>query len=218
VEEETMKGLLKRRPSPSMIVAILALIVALCGTAIAGGVLTKKKVNKVITNRAPGLSVASAKKADSATSAINATNATTADKAKNADAVGGTPKTGLGAGIVLGSLDVTPPGAFNRSAFGPSGPCNTVGIACAQVEAAVPLELRDFRAIPTANVAGADALQINLSLTGGPVIPLCTVSVNPCTAAGPISIPAGQPFLLNLNGVGLAGDEEWSFSYRLTPG
>jgi hypothetical protein len=63
-----MKRLL-RRPSPAMIVAIVALIAALGGTAIAGGVLNKKKVNKIITNRAPGLSVAHAKSADSATSA-----------------------------------------------------------------------------------------------------------------------------------------------------
>jgi len=55
-----------RRPSPAMVVAIVALIAALGGTAIAGGVLTKKKVNKIITNRAPGLSVASAKNADNA--------------------------------------------------------------------------------------------------------------------------------------------------------
>jgi hypothetical protein len=58
-----------RRPSPAMIVAIIALIAALGGTAIAGGVLNKKKVNKIITNRAPGLSVAKAKTADSAGSA-----------------------------------------------------------------------------------------------------------------------------------------------------
>lgn len=55
-----------RRPSPAMIVAIAALIVALGGTAVAGGVLNKKKVNNIITNRAPGLSVASAKSADTA--------------------------------------------------------------------------------------------------------------------------------------------------------
>jgi hypothetical protein len=58
-----------RRPSPAMVVAIVALIAALGGTAIAGGVLNKKKVNKIITNRAPGLSVASAKNADNAKSA-----------------------------------------------------------------------------------------------------------------------------------------------------
>ena len=53
-----------RWPSPAMVVAIAALIVALGGTAVAGGLLTKKKVNKIITQRAPGLSVAHAKSAD----------------------------------------------------------------------------------------------------------------------------------------------------------
>ena len=57
-----------RRPSPAMLVAIAALIVALGGTAVAGGVLNKKKVknisNNQITQRAPGLSVASAKNSD----------------------------------------------------------------------------------------------------------------------------------------------------------
>jgi hypothetical protein len=55
----------KRRkllPSPAMIVAIVALIVALVGTAFASGVLSKKKVNKIITNRARGLTVANAEK------------------------------------------------------------------------------------------------------------------------------------------------------------
>jgi hypothetical protein len=56
------------RPSPAMVVAIVALIAALGGTAVAGGFITKKKAKKVadnqITKRAPGLSVASAKTAD----------------------------------------------------------------------------------------------------------------------------------------------------------
>ena len=46
-----------------MVVAIVALITALGGSAIAGGVLNKKKVNKIITNREPGLSVTSCKNA-----------------------------------------------------------------------------------------------------------------------------------------------------------
>ncbi len=63
------------RPSPAMIVAIVALIVALGGTAIAGGFITKKKAKKIARNQvnklAPGLSVSHAKTADSATSASN---------------------------------------------------------------------------------------------------------------------------------------------------
>jgi len=59
-----MRNLRKYRPSPAMVVAMLALIAALGGTAIAGGVLNKKKVNTIITNRAPGLTVAKAKDSD----------------------------------------------------------------------------------------------------------------------------------------------------------
>src|SRR5512144_2486202 len=54
-----------RRPSPAIVIAIVALIAALGGTAIAGGALNKKKVKKItnnqITKREPGLSVANAK-------------------------------------------------------------------------------------------------------------------------------------------------------------
>ena len=61
----------KFRPSPAMIVALVALIAALGGTAIAGGVLNKKKVNTIISNRAPGLDVKSAKNADNAKNAAS---------------------------------------------------------------------------------------------------------------------------------------------------
>ena len=68
-----------RRPSPAMLVAIAALIVALGGTAVAGGVLNKKKVknisNNQITQRAPGLSVASAGTAKSADTAKTVSDA-----------------------------------------------------------------------------------------------------------------------------------------------
>jgi hypothetical protein len=65
------------RPSPAMIVAVVALIAAVGGTAVAGGVLNKKKVNTIISNRASGLEVKSAKNADHA------------DKATDADKLGG---------------------------------------------------------------------------------------------------------------------------------
>jgi len=68
---------LKKKVSPATVIATLALIVALGGTAVAGGVLNKKKVNNIITNRASSLSVASAKSADSAK------NADSANVAKN---------------------------------------------------------------------------------------------------------------------------------------
>jgi hypothetical protein len=81
-----------RRPSPAMIVAIVALIAALGGTAVAGGFITKKKAkniaNNQITQRAPGLSVASAKSADSA---------------KNSDALQGLPLRGVSQWVVSSS-------------------------------------------------------------------------------------------------------------------
>jgi hypothetical protein len=47
MEGTAMKKILSRRPSPAMILAIIALVVALTGTAVAGGgFLTKKKFNK----------------------------------------------------------------------------------------------------------------------------------------------------------------------------
>jgi hypothetical protein len=58
------------RPSPAMVVAIVALIAALAGTAFAGGFITKKKAKKVAANQvnklAPGLSVAHANTAGTA--------------------------------------------------------------------------------------------------------------------------------------------------------
>jgi hypothetical protein len=60
---------LKKHATPATVISIIALVVALGGTAIAGGVVNKKKVNTIIDNRAPGLSVLKAKSADSAGSA-----------------------------------------------------------------------------------------------------------------------------------------------------
>src|SRR5262245_46285396 len=79
----------RRRPSPAMIVAGLAVIIALAGTAMAAptaikSILNKKEKKQVkniaknqITALAPGLSVK------------HASTATNADAAKNADALSG---------------------------------------------------------------------------------------------------------------------------------
>jgi len=92
-------------PSPAIIVAALALVAALAGTAIAGpgettSALTKSKVKKIatrqinalvpgiadeqITRRAPDLSVAHANSANTATNATTANSATQAENAINA--------------------------------------------------------------------------------------------------------------------------------------
>jgi hypothetical protein len=90
---------LKSHATPATVIAIIALIVALGGTAVAGGVLNKKKVNNIITNRASGLSVLKAKSADSASTAGTAGSAT-------ADNVFGAETTG-GSGIVNATLPGT---------------------------------------------------------------------------------------------------------------
>jgi hypothetical protein len=66
---------LKNHASPATVIAMVALIVALGGTAVAGGVINKKKVNNIISNRAAGLSVLKAKTADSANTADSAGSA-----------------------------------------------------------------------------------------------------------------------------------------------
>ena len=51
-----MRNVLKRRPSAAMIIAIIALVAALAGTAVAGGgFLTKKKFNKFRSTAVTGL-------------------------------------------------------------------------------------------------------------------------------------------------------------------
>jgi hypothetical protein len=66
------------RPSPAMIVACVALIAALGGTAVAAKTITGKKAKKIantqITKRQGKLNVKSAKTADSATTADSAKN------------------------------------------------------------------------------------------------------------------------------------------------
>jgi hypothetical protein len=102
-----MSRTIRRRPSPSMIVAGAALVVALAGTAIAGPLATKsvfsksekKQVKQLakdqVNQLAPGLAVASANTANAANSANtantagSASTANTADNANNANTVDG---------------------------------------------------------------------------------------------------------------------------------
>ncbi len=87
-----MQRLRHSRPSPGVVVAILALVAALAGTAVAQeattSALTKKKVKKIVDKRinklAPGLSVANADNATNAQNAENAENAQNAENATNA--------------------------------------------------------------------------------------------------------------------------------------
>jgi hypothetical protein len=92
-----MRSLTRSRPSPAIVVAILALVAGLAGTAVAGPdattsakAVTKAKVKqiskKTVNKLAPGLSVANAQNAQNATNAQNAQNAQNANSANNANA------------------------------------------------------------------------------------------------------------------------------------
>src|SRR4051794_30803487 len=110
-----------RRPSPAMVVAIVALIAALGGTAVAGGVLNKKKVNKIITNRAPGLSVLHAKTADSANNASSLGGAQAGDFTK-------ATQFAYGEISATGAVQSSPP---NRNIISASNP--STGLYCLQL-------------------------------------------------------------------------------------
>jgi hypothetical protein len=115
-----------RRPSPAMIVAATALIVALAGTAMAAptaikSILNKKEKKQVknisknqVNALAPGLSVKHANTAGSADTAKRADAATNADAAKradNADALSGN--------TIVGEGDLDGPGLVTNSSCTP---------------------------------------------------------------------------------------------------
>lgn len=88
----------KQRPSAGTVFGLLAVLIALGGTAVARqsastSAVGAKKVKKIaaaqVVRLAPGLSVASAQTATSATNATNAINATNAANANNASQLGG---------------------------------------------------------------------------------------------------------------------------------
>jgi len=143
---------LKKHATPATVISIIALVVALGGTAVAGGLVNKKKVNTIIDNRAPGLSVLKAKSADSAGSAGNVFGAetndsggivkatlpgTTASKASNSFTIH-FPRAvvdcvATGSGLFDGSTSVVRSGTGNPNnviASNPSGTSVSVTVVC----------------------------------------------------------------------------------------
>jgi hypothetical protein len=113
-----------------MVVAIVALVFVMVGSAVAGtdaltSKLSKSSVKKIarkqINKAAPGLSVSHSTTADNATSATTAGNATTADNATNATTVGN-----VGVSKVFTKI---PNGTGATTAFQGNG--LTVTISCA---------------------------------------------------------------------------------------
>jgi hypothetical protein len=174
-----MRGALKQRPSPAMMVAVAALIVAVTGTAIATPIAIKslskkekrvvkriatKRANRAITRRAPRLSVASAITANSANAANSAANAT------NADTVDG-------ASVIRLTLRVLPGGAPEQVDLGPAliqVQCSGGGVMTAQAISTLgpPNGGRaSSSVIDDAGVPAADASN-GFEATGTPIVNL----------------------------------------------
>jgi hypothetical protein len=142
------------RPSPAIIVAVLVLVAALAGTAVAEEAstsakpVTKKKVKKIakkqINKLAPGLSVAHADTADSATRADTADNATNATNATNANTAtnainAANANTVDGADVCNGTVRIPDGESRTLCSSGPirvTGACAVSGSATASISVA----------------------------------------------------------------------------------
>lgn len=116
----------RRQVSPSLVISILALIVAVGGGSLAYAALSQKKVkqitNKQITKRAAKLKVLRAQTAGRADSAGSADTATSATNATNAAQLGGVPAAafarsdcGSAPGAIKGYAQVSGSGGFSGS-------------------------------------------------------------------------------------------------------
>jgi hypothetical protein len=113
-------GSTKGRPSPATVLSIVALVVALGGTAIAATALTKKEKKQVsriaagqVNQLAPNLSVARANSANAANTANTATNA------GNADALQGSSLAQVAPGSFGIGITCSPTATFTTCATAP---------------------------------------------------------------------------------------------------
>jgi hypothetical protein len=103
-KEHSMHKPRVRRPSAAMIVAVIALVFAVTGTAMAVSGLNhkqKKQVKKIITKKVPGLTVASA------ATAGKANNIYSAQVAANGTMLGSVPTGATSKRLTNGIYDVT---------------------------------------------------------------------------------------------------------------
>lgn len=180
-------------PSAGLLVAMLALVAAVAGTAVAGpgattSKLTKKKVAKIavkeINRLAPGLSVAHADRAstaDNANTAASANTAARADTAADADRLGG----------------VGPQGYLRYGGTIPSGATVAGVFTAADEDDTGATTVRTSESFPVPAPAGLSDAQVNFapSSVGGDDDSACSGSFNAPTA------PAGKVCIYH-NGTG----------------
>jgi hypothetical protein len=119
-----------RRPSPSMVVAISALIVALAGTAMAAPTAIKSILNKQEKKQVKNIAKNQVNKLAPGLSVRRADSAARADTAANADALGGQSL----ANVAIGRSDPTTGGVCD--------PNSSTFVNCASVDVTLPHEGR----------------------------------------------------------------------------
>jgi hypothetical protein len=119
-----------RRPSPPMVVAIAALVVALAGTAMAAPTAIKSILNKQEKKQVKNIAKNQVNKLAPGLSVKHANTAGSADTAKNADALGGQPL----ANVAIGRSDPTTGGVCD--------PNSSTFVNCASVDVTLPHEGR----------------------------------------------------------------------------
>lgn len=232
-------------PSPAMVVAIAALIIALGGTVYAasginGRTIKKNSIpgNRLKKNSVTGAQVnesslaqvpsaanaANAGHATSASKAESATTATSADTASNAKQLGGHAAAQFGSGLMTGQVTGLSTGSQAGAPTGLSAATPTQ----ASVAGLWPEEALTFSAL-TIELRGGENMPLGTSrvvsvIDGFQTVLSCTINQaeNSCTDPGPFAAKAEPSFFAaaavttNETG-GPVGTQSLLFAYRVSP-
>ncbi len=205
----------------SNVIAYLALFVALSGSAYAASHINGKTIrkhslpgNRIKKNSVTGKQV-NESKLGTVPSATSAMSATTADTATNANALGGTPPSGFGSGVVSGA--VYDPGNGSKF-FPPYGYFDATTDKSVEAIAPVAITVRDFVG-EAASGFSSGSLAFSLEINAQSVS-LCTVSgmQTTCRVNGPVTIPKDAQYRLETVGTGLGAAATIGFQYRAAAG
>jgi len=167
------------KPSPAMVVAIMALVVALGGTAVAGSHLTSAKhkhsdkkadtklFKKLLKKAAPTLSVGHAATAGNATTANHATSADTASSAQPRAFAQINPDGTVASGKGVGNANVTHPGGANSGIYCVSGLAFAIKGAAISTQFAGTPTFAQFSVGNTASCPNGG--QVRITTNGGAV-------------------------------------------------